>query len=171
MHANKTTEVDLTMGRFIGVPGAPRQNQTWTLPVCIQAAAGQPRCEVMERPKQTVRLNGCSSTASGTDGNPIFVNADSRGYYFTEYRPTWFSALARSASTLDAVERLGLIGDEWWMVRGGRHDVGVYLDRRQRICQRQRERRDRHVGRTGWRSLETTSCRQPISLPIRPGFG
>jgi aminopeptidase N/puromycin-sensitive aminopeptidase len=23
---------------------------------------------------------------------------------------------------------LSLIGDEWWMVRGGRHDVGIYLD-------------------------------------------
>jgi aminopeptidase N len=125
--ANKTTEIDLTMERFIGVPGAPRQNQTWTLPVCIQAGAAQPRCEVMDRPKQTVRLNGCS-TASETDGNPIFLNAHSRGYYFTGYRPDMVQALARSARTLDAVERLSLIGDEWWMVRGGRHDVGIYLD-------------------------------------------
>ncbi len=125
--ANKTTEVDLTMGRFVGVPGAPRENQTWTLPVCLQSGAGQPRCEVIDRPKQTVRLNGCSTTRT-PDSNPIFVNADSRGYYFTEYSPTMVHALSRSAGTLEDVERLSLIGDEWWMVRGGRHDIGIYLD-------------------------------------------
>jgi hypothetical protein len=26
------------------------------------------------------------------------------------------------------VERISLLGDEWWMVRAGRHDIGVYLD-------------------------------------------
>ena len=124
----KTTGVDVTMGRFIGVPGAPRENQTWTLPACLQTPAGQARCEVIERPKETVRLNGCERPASGTDMSLIFANADSRGYYFTEYSPDTARALARSAKTLDAVERLSLLGDEWWMVRGGRHDVGVYLD-------------------------------------------
>ena len=57
--ADKTTEVDVAMGRFVGVPGAPREAQTWTLPACFETSAGQPRCEVIERPKQTVRLNGC----------------------------------------------------------------------------------------------------------------
>jgi aminopeptidase N len=125
--ANKTTEVDLTMGRFVGVPGAPRENQTWTLPVCLQDGNGHIRCEVIDRQKQSIRVNGCSSTQAA-DANPIFVNAESRGYYFTEYSPGMVHALARSASTLDAVERLSLIGDEWWMVRAGRHDVGIYLD-------------------------------------------
>jgi aminopeptidase N len=125
--ANKTTEVDLAMGRFIGVPDAPRENRTWTLPVCIQAGPGQPRCEAIDRTRQTVKLNGCN-TAQATDGNPIFVNADSRGYYFTEYSPEMVRTLARSANALDAVERLRLAGDEWWMVRAGRHDIGIYLD-------------------------------------------
>jgi aminopeptidase N len=126
--ANKATEVDLTMGRFIGVPGAPRESRTWTLPVCIQAGTGQPRCEVVDRRKQTVRLNACSNTGQASGGSPVVVNADSRGYYFTEYSPDVVRALAASATAFDAVERLSLIGDEWWMVRGGRHDVGVYLD-------------------------------------------
>jgi len=125
--ANQTTEVDLTMGRFIGVPGAPREEQTWTLPVCLQPLSGQPRCEVVERPRQAVRLNGCANPSQG-DAGPVFANADSRGYYFTEYSPDAVRDLARSAKTLDAVERLGLAGNEWWMVRAGRHDVGVYLD-------------------------------------------
>jgi aminopeptidase N len=37
-------------------------------------------------------------------------------------------ALASSAKELAPVERLGLLGDEWWMVRSGRQDVGTYLD-------------------------------------------
>jgi hypothetical protein len=31
-------------------------------------------------------------------------------------------------TALTPVERVGALGDEWWMVRGGRHDIGVYLD-------------------------------------------
>jgi aminopeptidase N len=125
--ANKTTDVDVTMGRFIGVPGAPRENQTWTLPVCLQTASGHPRCEVIDRPKQTVRLDGCANTAPAAGSGVVFANAESRGYYFTEYSPAMVRALAQS-TTLDAVERLSLLGDEWWMVRAGRHDVGLYLD-------------------------------------------
>jgi aminopeptidase N len=125
--AGKTTDVDLSMSRFIGVPGAPRENETWTLPACIQAGTGPPRCEVLDRPKQTIRLNGCAST-SQADRSPVFVNADSRGYYFTEYSPEMVRALSNAAKSLEPVERLSLIADEWWMVRGGRHDVGTYLD-------------------------------------------
>jgi aminopeptidase N len=122
--AGKTTEVELAMGRFIGTPGAAREEQTWTLPACLKTASGQPRCEVIERPKQTIQLNGCSKT----EGDAVFANSDSRGYYFTEYPPQAARALAQSSSTLNAVERLRLLGDEWWMVRAGRHDAGVYLD-------------------------------------------
>jgi hypothetical protein len=57
-----------------------------------------------------------------------FANAASRGYYFTEYPPDAVRALARRAADLAPIERLSLLGDEWWMVRAGRHDIGVYLD-------------------------------------------
>ena len=126
--ANKTAEVDLSMSRFVGVPGAPREDQTWTLPVCLTSSSGQPRCEVIERPKQTVRLNGCEQGSQTGAPVAVLANADGRGYYFTEYSPDAVRTLARSSRTLDPVERLGLLGDEWWMVRSGRHDVGVYLD-------------------------------------------
>jgi len=126
--ANKMTEVDLAMSRFVGAPGAPREDQTWTLPVCLTSSPGQPRCEVIERPTQTVRLNGCEQGSQTGAPVAVLANADSRGYYFTEYSPDAVRTLARSSKTLDPVERLGLLGDEWWMVRSGRHDVGVYLD-------------------------------------------
>jgi aminopeptidase N len=37
-------------------------------------------------------------------------------------------ALSASVAGLKPVERISLLGDEWWMVRAGRHDIGVYLD-------------------------------------------
>src|SRR5204862_65168 len=40
--------------------------------------------------------------------------------------PDFCTEAARGS--LAASERLSLLGDEWWMVRAGRHDIGVYLD-------------------------------------------
>ena len=44
-----TTELAVRQERFIGAPGADVPTQTWTMPVCFTANAGQPRCEVIAR--------------------------------------------------------------------------------------------------------------------------
>ncbi|MBI2828113.1 MAG: M1 family metallopeptidase [Acidobacteria bacterium] len=114
------TEITLSQQRFVATPvGDVPPAQTWTTPVCFKANDGPVRCEVLERPRQTVSAPGCAN---------VFANADGRGYYLTEYSPEAVGALARDAGGLKSVERLSLLGDEWWMVRGGRHDIGVYLD-------------------------------------------
>ena len=113
------TEIALRQERFIGSPGASAPAQTWTLPACFKANDGQPRCEVIAEREHVVSAPSCHN---------VFANAQSRGYYFTEYTPEIVRGLGRSARGLEPVERLGLLGDEWWMVRGGRHDVGVYMD-------------------------------------------
>jgi hypothetical protein len=58
----------------------------------------------------------------------VFANADSRGYYFTDYAPDDVRALAKNTAWLKPQEWMSLLGDEWWMVRAGRHDIDVYLD-------------------------------------------
>jgi aminopeptidase N len=58
----------------------------------------------------------------------VFANADARGYFFSEYAPAAVRELGRTAAGLKAVERLALLGDEWWMVRSGRHDIDSFLD-------------------------------------------
>jgi len=117
------TQADTTLEqqRFVGVPGATAgSDQRWTIPVCLRAAGNaQPRCEVLDERRETFRSPVCGT---------IVANADARGYYFTEYTPDAVSRLARATATLQPVERIGLLGDEWWMVRAGRHDIGVYLD-------------------------------------------
>ena len=35
---------------------------------------------------------------------------------------------AKNPASLTAAERISLLGDEWWMVRAGRHDIDLYLD-------------------------------------------
>ena len=117
----RDTSLTLAQQRFAGSPdgaaaGAP---QLWSVPVCFKAHGNQTRCEVLDRPRQTFRVPGCG---------PIFANADARGYYFTEYPPETVRTLASAAGTLEPAERISLLGDEWWMVRAGRHDIGVYLD-------------------------------------------
>ena len=114
------TEVALKQQRFTGAPGAaPAAAQTWTLPVCVTTAAGPATCTIVTEAEQTVRAPGCGAA---------MVNADARGYYFTEYEPAAVAALARRTPALTAAERISLLGDEWRMVRSGRHDVGTYLD-------------------------------------------
>jgi aminopeptidase N len=115
-----STQTSLEQERFFGTPGASASApQRWTLPVCSSNANGAPRCEVVSRESQTMRTPGCGQ---------LFANADARGYYFSEYAPDAVRAFAKNPGALDPAERLSLLGDEWWMVRGGRHDIDVFLD-------------------------------------------
>src|SRR5688572_7423016 len=111
--------ITLSQERFVGTPNGSTSPQTWTVPACFKATDGQPRCEVVDRPKQAVTASSCAN---------VFANADGRGYYFTQYAPAAMRGLTTSVGGLKPVERISLLGDEWWMVRGGRHDIGVYLD-------------------------------------------
>jgi aminopeptidase N len=114
------TEIKLTQQRFwLTPPSAAPAAQTWTVPVCIKQGSDQPRCEVINRTTATLRVTGRP---------PVFVNALSRGYYLSEYTPSYLATLAQSSAGLTPAERLSLLGDEWRLVRSGRHDIGNYLN-------------------------------------------
>src|SRR5262245_26319382 len=117
------TNVVLRQERFVTLGGAPPSSSPlWSVPVCFKTTgSGTQQCNLLERRDQTASLPACSAN--------VFGNANGRGYYFAEYAPDKVLAIARTARTaLAPPERLTLLGDEWWMVRAGRHDVGVYLD-------------------------------------------
>jgi aminopeptidase N len=121
--AGATTEVTIEQDRFLTTPGArPERAQVWTVPVCFKAFPDSPpSCHVISKSRETLSVPGCAAEA--------FINAGSVGYFFSEYAPDVVRALSRKArGTLAAAERLGLIGDEWWLVRAGRHDIGTYFD-------------------------------------------
>ncbi len=120
--AGDATAITVTQGRFMGTPGPTPPAQTWTFPACVTPLPDGPQqCQIIDRREQQVALTGCAAN--------VFANSGGRGYYFSDYQPDSLRTLARTARTaLTPVERIGLLGDEWWMVRGGRHDIGVYLD-------------------------------------------
>jgi aminopeptidase N len=117
--SGNTSEVNVKVARFISTPGASPAPQTWTLPVAFKSANGQPKYELIDRPEKTLKVEGCGAT---------FANADSRGYYLTDYTADTVGQFAKNPMRLSAAERISLLGDEWRMVRAGRHDIDLYLD-------------------------------------------
>jgi aminopeptidase N len=118
------TQVTVRQRRFEGAStGAAASTrapwQPWTLPVCVKTGAGATTCQVVAAATETFEAPGCGAT---------FVNADARGYYFTEYDPDAVRALSVRTPPLTAAERISLLGDEWRTMRAGRHDIGTYLD-------------------------------------------
>ena len=116
-----TSNITVTQQRFSAASNdSSSGSQTWVLPACFKTGNGAPRCEVIDRPTQTIKGGNC--------GDAVFANAGGHGYYLTDYAAGPLRALTRSASTLTPIERLSLLGDEWWMVRSGRHDLDGYLE-------------------------------------------
>jgi len=120
---SNTTNVGLHQERFVTLGGTtPSGSPLWAVPVCFKTpGTTTQQCNLLERPDQTVTLPACSAN--------VFGNANGRGYYFSEYLPQKVLAITSTARTsLAPAERLTLLGDEWWMVRAGRHDIGLYFD-------------------------------------------
>src|SRR4029079_7882649 len=113
-----TTNVSLHQERFVTLGGEPSSSSPlWAVPVCFKTGAGTQQCVLLERRDQTASLPACSAD--------VFGNANGRGYYFSEYPPDKVLAIARTTGvSLAPPERLTLLGDEWWMARADRHDIG-----------------------------------------------
>ena len=114
-----STEVQIEQGGFPGVTATPA-GTTWTFPVCTTSGAASPACTVISAARSSLTVLGCADTP--------FVNANSVGYFLSEYEPAAVRAFGNRGDALSIAERLGLLGDVWALVRAGRHDVGVYLD-------------------------------------------
>jgi aminopeptidase N len=77
---------------------------------------------VVSRPRQDLALQGSACSPW------VFANAGAQGYYRTAYSHEALAALApRIQDVLTPAERLSLTGDEWALVRTGRHGVGEFL--------------------------------------------
>ncbi|MEZ5289504.1 MAG: M1 family metallopeptidase [Vicinamibacterales bacterium] len=118
------TRVSVRQFRFDGTIAAagtkvPLAPQAWNLPVCVKTGTGATACHVVDQASATFDAEGCG---------PAFVNADARGYYVTEYAPDAVAALAARTPPLTPAEKVSLLGDEWRLMRAGRHDVGTFLD-------------------------------------------
>jgi aminopeptidase N len=121
---NNRSAIDISQQRFFLDPALMqgRPTERWQIPVCIKAGpAGAGGCDLIADNKQTLSLgNSCVPWA--------FANAGAQGYYRTAYSPEMLRALApRVQEALTPPERLSLAGDEWALVRAGRHSAADYL--------------------------------------------
>ncbi len=107
--------------RFFLTPGSGDTAQKWTVPVCLKSNAG-PVCRVLT-PSELVLPMPADATM------PFFyANAAGKGYYRTAYSPKQLDKITAGAETvLSPVERIGLLGDRWALVRSGQGSVGDVL--------------------------------------------
>jgi puromycin-sensitive aminopeptidase len=94
--------------------------QLWQIPVCMRLPSGKTVCDLLDKKQATISAGGCQQWT--------VPNAGARGYYRTALPPASLRAASAEMPKLEATERLALLGDEWALVRGGRHDIGSFLD-------------------------------------------
>ena len=89
------------------------------IPVCLK-----------DGPCEIVPGGSTGLTPAKLDGAAFFyANARAKGYYRTEYGAPLLAAVAAHVeSGLTAPERVGLLGDQWALMRGGEGSVGEFLD-------------------------------------------
>ncbi len=105
---------------LVGEPADVR----WQTPVCLKwpAADGtlDRTCRLLTGPVHTWQAPGCPAW--------VFANAGGLGVYRTAYEPDLLRRIAAAADrSLTPVERMSLAGDEWALVRAGRHSIAEYL--------------------------------------------
>ena len=116
------TTVTLSQSRYL-VDGSTDQSSAstvWNMPVCLHTDSDRTTCELLERPRTTVTLDGCPAWT--------MPNAGGRGYYRASLDSAALKALEGNIPKLSGPERLTLLADEWALVRARLHDVGSYLD-------------------------------------------
>jgi aminopeptidase N len=120
---NNRSQLDISQQRFSLEPApTARSAERWQIPVCVKAGSSSAGgCDLIADNRQTLSLGpACVPWA--------FANAGAQGYYRTAYSPETLRALApRIEEVLTAPERLSLSGDEWALVRAGRHSAADFL--------------------------------------------
>lgn len=114
---NNQTVVDLQQQRYLMRGSTPATDaQLWNIPVCFSGGD----CVLLRERQGTFRLNGCRA--------PLFANAEGRGYYLTTYEREAQNRFASTSSTLTPAERVTLLRDQWYQVRGGKQSIAEFLD-------------------------------------------
>jgi len=120
------TVLNLSQKRYFDTPAVfDKQNdQLWQVPVCAKSingsTAGAQQCFVLTKREQQFTMKGCS--------NFVFPDSNALGYYRFNYSAPGLHQLGSSVDTaLTPDERIALIGNEWALMRIGKHSMGDYL--------------------------------------------
>src|SRR5271157_421573 len=120
------TTLNLSQKRYLNTPDgfAEPNDQIWQIPVCAkgisEASAGAQQCFLLTERQQKFTLKGCSKF--------VFPNSNALGYYRFDYDATALHQLGNTVNNvLTPDERIIMVGNEWALMRIGRHGVGDYL--------------------------------------------
>jgi aminopeptidase N/puromycin-sensitive aminopeptidase len=120
------TTLNLSQKRYFNTPELFNQpnDQIWQVPVCARGingtTAGAQQCFLLTKREQQFTLKGCSKF--------VFPNASAMGYYRFEYDNAALRQMGQGVETaLTPDERIALMGDEWALMRVGKHSAGDYL--------------------------------------------
>ncbi len=118
--------VRLVQRRFFSEPGASAErHERWPVPLVLRyedAGGIHEQRHLLGDGSGEVTLEGAGDVAW------VCANAASTGFYRVSYDAAAVSALARHVARLAPAERIGLIADEWALVRAGVREVGAFLD-------------------------------------------
>src|SRR5208282_4377401 len=123
---NGNTTLNLSQKRYLETPAAFNEpnDQIWQIPVCAkgvsETSTGKQECFLLTQRQQQFTLKGCSKF--------VFPNAGALGYYRFDYDAAALHQLGNAVEhVLTPEERIALVGNEWALMRIGRHSVGDYL--------------------------------------------
>jgi len=120
------TTLKLSQKRYFDSPAAFNQpdEQIWQVPVCAKGvsatSAGTQQCFLLTEREQTFTMRGCSKF--------VFPDSNALGYYRFGYDNGSLHQLGNAVETvLTPEERIALMGNEWALMRIGKHSMGDYL--------------------------------------------
>jgi aminopeptidase N len=123
--ASRGTEIPVEQQRFRGSVADKPPNEPfaqpadlwrWTIPICIEDSS----CQLLAPDATAMSIK---------PGTLFYANADDKGYYRTEYAAAELKQIEANAEAgLSAPERIGLLGDQWALVRAGQSTVGDFLN-------------------------------------------
>jgi puromycin-sensitive aminopeptidase len=118
---NNKTQLDVEQQRFFVSPDEAHSGaaQSWPIPLCVRAG-DRKKCEVVSASRGHLTLDGCDA--------PLVANAGESGYYRVRYDAATLAELTRAHDKLTAAERVGLVRDQWALVRQGSLVLGRFLD-------------------------------------------
>jgi aminopeptidase N len=94
-------------------------HEAWTIPICF---TGVP-CRLLD-PESTIRNAQMTPPLVAF----TYANAGDKGYYRTTYAPEELKQVeANAEAQLSVPERIGLLGDQWALMRAGQSSVGDFL--------------------------------------------
>ena len=101
-------------------------NLAWTIQVCFKGAS----CQILTPPGTTIDVPVPVFSGGLSQGMQfMYANAGDKGYYRTAYVPAMLKTIETDAETgLTAPERIGLLGNQWALMRAGQGTVGEFLD-------------------------------------------